>query len=54
MDYLRVLGGLAFIIAVAWLLSANRKAISWRLVGIGLLFQIIIGLSIAKIGFVRT
>jgi len=54
MDYLRGLGGLAFIIAVAWLLSTNRKAISWRLVGIGLLFQIIIGLSIAKIGFVRT
>lgn len=53
MDYLRGLGGLAFIVAVAWLLSTNRKAISWRLVGIGLLFQIIIGLSIAKIGFVR-
>jgi len=53
MDYLRGLGGLVFIVGVAWLLSANRKGIDWRLVGVGLLFQIVIGLSIAKIGIVR-
>jgi CNT family concentrative nucleoside transporter len=53
MDYLRAAFGLIFIIGVAYLLSGNRRAIDWRLVGVGLLFQIIIGLSIAKIGFVR-
>lgn len=53
MDYLRAALGLAFIIGVAWLLSGNKKQIDWRLVGIGLLFQITIGLCIAKVGFVR-
>ena len=53
MDYLRAAIGLLFIIGVAYLLSGNRRAVDWRLVGVGLLFQIIIGLSIAKIGFVR-
>lgn len=53
MDYLRAAFGLIFIIGVAFLLSGNRRAVDWRLVGVGLLFQIIIGLSIAKIGFVR-
>jgi len=52
-DYLRAALGLAFIIGVAWLLSGNKKQIDWRLVGIGLLFQITIGLCIAKVGFVR-
>jgi CNT family concentrative nucleoside transporter len=54
MDYLRAAIGLLFILGVAWLLSGNRKSIDWRLVGVGMLFQIVIGLSIAKIGFVRT
>src|SRR3954469_15626141 len=53
MDYLRAAIGLLFIVGVAFLLSGNRRAVDWRLVGVGLLFQIIIGLSIAKIGFVR-
>jgi concentrative nucleoside transporter, CNT family len=52
-DYLRAAIGLAFIVGIAFLLSGNRKKIDWRLVGIGLLFQIIIGLGIAKVGFVR-
>jgi CNT family concentrative nucleoside transporter len=53
MDYLRGLGGLAFIVLVAFLLSGNRKAIDWRLVGIGLVIQILFGLLIAKVGFAR-
>jgi concentrative nucleoside transporter, CNT family len=52
-DYLRAIIGLAFIVGIAFLLSGSRKKIDWRLVGIGLLFQIIIGLGIAKVGFVR-
>ncbi|MFM7428941.1 MAG: NupC/NupG family nucleoside CNT transporter [Flammeovirgaceae bacterium] len=53
MDYLRAIIGLLFIVAIAYLLSGNRKKIGWKLVGIGMLFQIVIGLAIAKVGFVR-
>ena len=53
MDYLRGIIGLAFIIGVAFLLSGNKRKIDWRLVAIGLLLQIVIGLAIAKVGFVR-
>lgn len=38
-----------FIIAIAFLLSNNRKTIDWRLVGVGLLLQISIGLIIGKV-----
>jgi concentrative nucleoside transporter, CNT family len=53
MDYLRAIIGLLFIVGIAFLISGNRKKIDWRLVVIGMLFQIIIGLAIAKVGFVR-
>jgi concentrative nucleoside transporter, CNT family len=53
MDYLRAIIGLLFIVGIAFLLSGNRKKIDWRLVGIGLVFQLVIGLAIAKVGFVR-
>ena len=53
MDYLRGIIGLAFIIGVAFLLSGNKRKIDWRLVAIGLTLQIVIGLAIAKVGFVR-
>ncbi len=54
MDYLRGIIGLIFIVGVAFLLSVNRKKIDWRLVAIGLVIQIVIGLLIAKVGFVRS
>jgi CNT family concentrative nucleoside transporter len=54
MDYLRGLGGLIFIIGVAYLLSGNRKAIDWRLVFIGILIQLTFGLIIGKIQFAQT
>ncbi len=53
MDYLRAAIGLIFIVGIAFLLSGNRKKIDWRLVGIGLVFQLVIGVAIAKVGFVR-
>jgi CNT family concentrative nucleoside transporter len=49
MDYIRGFAGLFFIIAIAFLLSNNRKTIDWRLVGVGLLLQISIGLLIGKV-----
>ena len=49
-DYIRALGGLLFIIGIAYLFSANRKAVAWRLVIIGVSIQIVFGLLIALIG----
>lgn len=52
MDYIRGFIGLAVLIGMAFLFSKNRKAIDWRLVGIGLLLQIIFAILITKVGFV--
>lgn len=49
MDYLRGLLGLMFIVAVAYLLSGNRKAVDWRLVLIGISIQLTFGLIIGKV-----
>jgi CNT family concentrative nucleoside transporter len=54
MDYLRGIGGLIFIVGVAYLLSGNRKAIDWRLVLIGILIQLTFGLIISKVQFAQT
>lgn len=50
MDYLRALGGIAFIIGIAYALSGNRRAVDWRLVGIGILLQISFALLTGKVG----
>ncbi|MEQ9415784.1 MAG: nucleoside transporter C-terminal domain-containing protein, partial [Cyclobacteriaceae bacterium] len=49
MDYIRGFAGLFFIVAIAFLLSNNRKTIDWRLVGVGIFLQILIGLIIGKV-----
>jgi CNT family concentrative nucleoside transporter len=49
MDYLRALGGVAFIIGFAYALSGNRRAIDWRLVGYGILLQIAFALLTGKV-----
>ncbi|MFN8808343.1 MAG: Na+ dependent nucleoside transporter N-terminal domain-containing protein, partial [Cyclobacteriaceae bacterium] len=53
MDYLRALLGILFIIALAYALSGNRKAVSWRLVGVGIVIQIVFGLIIGKVEFAQ-
>ncbi len=50
---LRGLLGMAVLIAIAWLFSANRKAISWKVVGIGLGFQALLAIAILKLDFVK-
>tara|TARA_B100000900_G_scaffold189973_1_gene160912 strand:+ start:2702 stop:4021 length:1320 start_codon:yes stop_codon:yes gene_type:complete len=50
---LRGLIGMFTLIAFAYLLSNNRKAISWKLVGIGILIQIIIAICIIKISLIK-
>lgn len=49
MDYLRALGGVAFIIGIAYALSGNRRAVDWRLVGIGILLQVVFALLTGKV-----
>ncbi len=53
MDYLRGLLGIIFIIAIAYLLSGNRRAVDWRLVLIGITIQLLIGLIIGKVAFAQ-
>lgn len=53
MDYLRALIGLAVIVAVAWLLSGNRRAVDWRLVLVGITIQLVFGLIIGKVEFAQ-
>ena len=54
MDYLRGIIGLAVLIGFAYLFSRDKKNIDWRLVGIGVLLQIIFALLITKVGFVAS
>jgi CNT family concentrative nucleoside transporter len=50
---LRGLLGIAAILGIAWLFSTNRRAIPWRVVGIGLALQLVLALLILKVPFVR-
>jgi CNT family concentrative nucleoside transporter len=52
MDYFRGLLGLALLLAFALIFSANKKAVDWRLVGIGVTLQLVFGLLITKVDFV--
>jgi len=51
---LRGLLGLIVILGIAYLFSTNRKAISWRLVGFGLLTQITIAILVLKVPFMQS
>lgn len=53
MDILRAAIGLLFIVGVAYVFSAKRSSVDWRLVGTGVLLQIIFGFLITQVGFVR-
>lgn len=53
MEYLRGVLGLAIIVVIAYFFSNNRRRIDWRLVGIGILLQIVFGFLITKVEFVR-
>lgn len=45
--------GIAVMLALAWLLSANRRRISWRLVGMGVALQVTFGIVVLKTGVGR-
>nr|MCU0348070.1 Na+ dependent nucleoside transporter [Saprospiraceae bacterium] len=44
--------GCAIFIGILYLLSSNRKAINWRVVGGGILLQLILGVLVLKVEFV--
>ncbi|MGB0403145.1 MAG: NupC/NupG family nucleoside CNT transporter [Salibacteraceae bacterium] len=50
---LRGLLGIAVLIGIAFLFSANRKAIQWKVVGVGILTQIILAIAILKVTFIQ-
>jgi CNT family concentrative nucleoside transporter len=49
----RGLLGIAAFIGIAYLFSANKKAIPWRLVGVGMLLQLIFGVLVLRVDIVR-
>lgn len=51
---LRGLLGVAFLVAVGWVFSSNRKRINWRLIFAGLLLQIVFAVLVLKVDFVWT
>ena len=45
--------GMGTLLLIAVLFSADRKQISWKTVGVGLMIQIIIAIGVLKIGFIK-
>ena len=45
--------GMVTLLFIAFLFSANRKAISWRTVGLGLALQLVIAVGVLKVAFIQ-
>lgn len=45
--------GMLSLLALAFVFSANRKAINWKTVGIGILAQLILAIGVLKVTFVK-
>ncbi len=45
--------GMASLIFIAFLFSANRRAINWKTVGIGTAFQLLIAIGVLKVPFIQ-
>jgi len=50
----RGLLGMAVLVFIAFLFSSNRKAINWKIVGLGLAFQLFIAIGVLKIEFIKS
>lgn len=53
MSVLRGILGIVSLLAIAWLFSRDRKAISWKVVGIGLALQLMLAVGILYVPFVQ-
>ena len=45
--------GMFSLLVIAFLFSANKKAIDWKIVGLGLAFQLVIAVGVLKVSFVQ-
>lgn len=45
--------GIVVVLGIAWLLSSDRKRVPWRLVGVGLVLQLALGLLVLRTGVGR-
>ncbi len=45
--------GMAVLILIAFLFSANRRGVDWKTVGIGIIFQLLIAVGVLKIPFIQ-
>lgn len=52
LDVLRGLLGISVLLGICYALSANRKAINWRLVGSGIVLQIVFAILVLKVPLV--
>lgn len=46
--------GMISLLILAFLFSKNKKAINWKTVGLGLIFQLIIAIGVLKVPFIQT
>src|SRR5712691_9138606 len=53
-DLLHALAGIAGLVALAWLMSENRRAVPWRAIAAGLGLQVLLALVFLKISPVKT
>ncbi len=53
MALIRGLIGMLVLILISWLFSTNRKAISWRVVFIGLAIQILLAIGVLQVPFIQ-
>src|SRR5712691_5003191 len=53
-DLLHALAGIAGLVALAWLMSENRRAVPWRAIAAGLGLQVMLALVFLKISPVKT
>ncbi len=51
---LRGILGMIVLIAIAWLFSTNKKAINWKVVGIGLSIQLVLAVSILNVPIIQS
>ncbi len=52
-NVLRGILGLAILILIAYLLSNNRKKIAWKVVGVGLVIQLVLAIGVLQVPFIR-
>lgn len=52
-NLLRGILGMAVLIAIAWVFSSNRKAVNWKMVGTGLIFQLLLAVGILYVPFLQ-